>query len=811
MRLRACVGVPIVVTLAVACSDGRSGGGGDGGAGGDGGVDAGADASLEVHLPAPPDIPWLDPETGEATLTPAPPAITPCPDGWREALGACDPWPESGPADCPDGQWHFPGEEGCTAIGPACPTGDFADGLPDDGTVLFVRGGESGGDGSRASPFGTIAEALAAVEAGETIALAKGTFAEAVELPAFVTLRGACATGTVLTTSDPDAGAVVWADDGAGTVRDLTVSDAAVPGFVAVGVELDVSNVIVSGNLAVGFVVSTGANLTLASAVVRATRSRESDGLFGRAVLVQDAATAEVSRTIVEANREVAVVVVNAGSALAMSDSVIRDSEPNGNGARGWGLWAADGGRAELTAVELAGNRDVAVVSESNGEAVLVQSIVRDTRGRFPDDELGRGLVVYEGSRARVARSLLERNRSSAALAEGAGAELVFEDVIVRETLPSDADGTFGRGVEVVEGGRAELRRARFEHNRADAVFVFGATTVAEDVVVADTESQPGEGDGRGLLVGTGSTFEGARLVLERNAGAGVAVIGAGTAASFEDLVVRETEDRGTGDDVSGLGLDVRDGAVVTVSRAVFEDDDVLGAAAAGPGAALSLTDVVVRRTRSRAGNGALGLGTAAVSGASLSLTRALVTANRGAGVYAQGEGTTLALEDVRVEDQESNPITGTMGEGLTVTEGARADVLRAAFERNRELSVAVTRGASATLEHVTVLDSREAACGDRCTRGGYGVGVAAYLDASVELRGFRIDQAALCGVQVALGAALDLSEGEISNTAIGACVHIEDYDVTRLTTGVRFRNNGTNVEAVDFAVAEPEVSLAGL
>ena len=79
-------------------------------------VDASADgaASADGGFPTPPAIPWLD--VGAPPI--APPAIAPCPDGWREIVSpddgtTCEPYPETGRADCPAGEAHFPGEPGC--------------------------------------------------------------------------------------------------------------------------------------------------------------------------------------------------------------------------------------------------------------------------------------------------------------------------------------------------------------------------------------------------------------------------------------------------------------------------------------------------------------------------------------------------------------------------------------------------------------------------------------------------------------------------------------------------------------------------
>src|SRR5688572_28924697 len=126
-------------------------------------IDAGPDVQPCACDPDPPAPPSAGVDL---------PVLTPCPAGWREVpagddgVVTCDPWPEGGMPECPPGEAWLPGDTRCTAIGRACPAGDFPDDLP--GPVLYVLPGAIGGDGSRAAPFGTIVEALAVAGPGTT-------------------------------------------------------------------------------------------------------------------------------------------------------------------------------------------------------------------------------------------------------------------------------------------------------------------------------------------------------------------------------------------------------------------------------------------------------------------------------------------------------------------------------------------------------------------------------------------------------------------------------------------------------------------
>jgi hypothetical protein len=188
MRARRSIGV-LVVVVAAGCGGGSSDAEDAG--------DAADDVAVDVPMPTPPALPVL----------------TPCPEGWVEVpragpddVATCDPWPETGYEECGAvDEAHFPGEPGCVRIGTACSADDdWATGLPGDRPIRYVlAGAPAGGDGTRASPFGTIAEATSGAASGTVVAQSKGTLDEVVLLPSGVTLWRACGAETVVSSSVP--------------------------------------------------------------------------------------------------------------------------------------------------------------------------------------------------------------------------------------------------------------------------------------------------------------------------------------------------------------------------------------------------------------------------------------------------------------------------------------------------------------------------------------------------------------------------------------------------------------------------------
>jgi hypothetical protein len=108
----------------------------------------------------------------------------------------------------------------------------------------------------------------------------------------------------------------------------------------------------------VGVLVREGSSLIATDLVVRDTRSRESDGLFGRAIELNGGSTAEVVRAALERNREASVVAFGEGTSGAFTELVVattlaRDCHetgcPDGPASFGTGLAAVGMGRLDVT------------------------------------------------------------------------------------------------------------------------------------------------------------------------------------------------------------------------------------------------------------------------------------------------------------------------------------------------------------------------------------------------------------------------------------------------------------------------------
>jgi hypothetical protein len=581
--------VLIIVSLCIlACSGGP--GGSD-----DAATDApDVDDGIEIEGPTPPE-------------PPAPPVFTPCPDGWREVedpdtgVVTCDPWPEGGPEECGPDEAHFPGEPGCVRIGTACPTGDWADDLPTDRTILYVRAGEpGGGDGTIGSPFGTIADAMAVADPTDVVALSKGTFDEVVILRPAVTLWGACVAETVVTNSVPAEMTGTIIVTGSETrVRNLSVT-APRPGIWVQGE----SRSILIEDVLVHHTVKYGVRVMQGWAIMRNVAVRDvvsdGDGRFGRGLIASLQASVEVDRAVFERNRDMNVAAFDAGTSIVMQDVSISDT----------------------LCVEVTG-------------------------------DFGVGLQVQDGAHAELVRGTIEKSRGSGIQAAGIGASIDLADVVVRDTLGWDVSGDDGRGLGIQRGARAHVDRCLFERNRLYGIYAYlpGTMLEATDVLVRDTQRSPGEADnGMGLAVYGGARCIVTRAMFERNYAVGVYAEGEGTELAATDVTVSDTLSQ-VDSGALGYGLAVSQGARADVVRGLFERNTAMSVCSLYPGSLLVMVDAIVRDTQSAPLSGLYGKGLVAGAGGRVEVDRGLIERSRSVGIAVHWENSVAILTDVTVVD----------------------------------------------------------------------------------------------------------------------------------------------------------------
>ncbi len=209
----------------------------------------------------------------------------------------------------------------------------------------------------------------------------------------------------------------------------------------------------------------------------------------GRGIWVQQGARVELSRGLIANNRMAGLYVfdeyddmpIHEPSTLIASDVVVCDTAPNPGGKGGHGLNIENGGTVELSRVRFESNTELGILLSNTGVALASMLTaedlsVLDTQANAEGD-YGRGLEVQDGSVASVTRSVFDNNRDIAVFASSyqslSQTELTLDQTLIRNTQLNKLGG-FGRGLAVQHGALAEVHQLRLSDNRDHAIFAYG-------------------------------------------------------------------------------------------------------------------------------------------------------------------------------------------------------------------------------------------------------------------------------------------------------------------------------------------------
>lgn len=520
MRLVTTSCMACVVAILVGCGDASATGAGGSG-GGTTGVGAGGD-----EITAPPCPPPRVPSPNGCVLPGVPD------DGCGEGFAhdgdfGCE---ATLPNDCPPGQVALPGEMRCRPLAP-CFDATWT-GLPSEAgaTTQHVDASYAGGaaDGSLAAPWPTISEAIAAAEEGAVIAIAEGTYIEALQLDKAVKLWGQCPEKVTIT-SLSEATLIAAADDtevhtlsvtGSGVglgvlsaanvvVERVRVHDTGSAGLVVSDQlgplpDVTITDSLVEAATAVGLVVD-GGTVAIERTVVRDMAPDPATQAFGHGMLLNRsrftaaATTVTIGRSVVEDVLEIGIGV--AGADVTVDDTLVRRTGPQlSDLADGRGINVQPQLFSNLpdpflsslvlrgSVVEQSAGLGVAVLGSA---AVVERTTVVDTTPRPADDNFGRGMEVstvqYEMldqptlASLTMTGSLIDRS-SDVALYLG-GAEGLVESSAIRATATRASDDQFGDGLTAMAsfGPTTATVRSTLVHANARAgLAAFGSSLSVE-------------------------------------------------------------------------------------------------------------------------------------------------------------------------------------------------------------------------------------------------------------------------------------------------------------------------------------------
>ncbi len=566
----------VVLSFVAACGD-------DGGSG-DALPDASGDGGMLAV--APPEAPAL-------------PSLA-CPPGWLETplgeVSYCEPFP-MGARGCEIGQAQMPGDEGCVPVGTSCPADGWPADLPTSDVLYVDVAAAAGGDGSRASPFAAIGDALDVAAAGTTIALHTGTYDELLRLPSGVTLRGACPRATVVGEHSPTLSSLGRIDTSGNDVHveNLRVSGSRPGLWVRAGGSMIAEGVVVDDARIVGVVVQ--GSLEADDLVVRATRA-DVDGSLGHGINVENGGALTLRRGLIIEDHSIGIFAGGAGTTVDLADVAIRAIQPSGDDTQGIGMLVGGGAQVMGARVVIEGSRSVGVnAGHADTTLSLEDFVVRGTSAQLSDGSGGHGVFVAEGATATLRRGFVAGNQHAGLSAYLSGSSVTADDLILVDTRPRDSDGGGGAGAFATMGGELVLRRAWLSGNHSAGVGGFdGARLDLADVVISDTHAQTGDGvGGAGVLADLGTDLTLRRGRLERNEMDGI-FLGEAAVGTLEDIRVVDTRGQ-PADGLFGRGIEAIQGATVTLARGELEENRGAGLIAFDEGTRIDVTDLRVART----------------------------------------------------------------------------------------------------------------------------------------------------------------------------------------------------------------------
>lgn len=410
------------------------------------------------------------------------------------------------------------------------------------------------------------------------------------------------------------------------------------------GAHLVATDLLLDDNEGLGLALrDVGTSAELSNSVVRATRS-DGDGTIGRGVSVQTGASLVASGLAVEDNRHVGLFASGQGTTVQLDDVRVSGTRPAADGTLGRGVGIESGASMQATGLEVEGSEEVGI-NFAGATASLVDCAVRST-GVAYEGGLATAMWVGEGSDVSAARLVVEDNHGAGVTVHGEGSRLELGQSAIRDTS-ARWDGAFGVGLLAWDQVTLIATDVVLERNSGTAMLFEGPETAVEltDVSVSDGQPLGSTSGGTSLAVQTGAAVLAERLVVEGGHYIGVFVTGEQASLTLLDSEISNVLPRPDGK--WGWGGSIQLGATLHGDGLLVRGNHGIGLAVLGSGTSADLQDVVIEDTSRDAGRYA-GLGLTSEWGAAVHAQGLVVTGGDGPGlVTSEGE---MVVEDVLLQ-----------------------------------------------------------------------------------------------------------------------------------------------------------------
>ncbi len=404
------------------------------------------------------------------------------------------------------------------------------------------------------------------------------------------------------------------------------------------GASLVARGLVLERNHDLGLIVGhVGTTVELEDSTVRDTQPLP-EGPSGWGIAVQSGSSLVARDLLVTGNHDVGLLAGDAGTTVDLEDATIGDTLPVPGGSDGRGLSVQGGARLVARGLLLEANHDVGLTAVSAGTTVdLEDATVRGS--------LGRGMEVSGGASLVARTLLLEENHEIGLIAAHTGTSVSLQDATIRDT-GARPGGDFGHGINVDLGASLVARTLLLDRNHGIGLLSTSAGTSVDltDATIRETQPRLDGTGGGGAQIHSGADLVVRGLVVEGNHDYGLSVAHTGTTVDLEDATIRDTRARSDGSWGRGIGL--QDGAGLVARGLVLEENRDVGLVVAHDGTSADLEDVRISGTRTSAAS-ASGAGVIVQQSGSLTVQGLEVEDCEGPGLYVVADGDLEAWDAV--------------------------------------------------------------------------------------------------------------------------------------------------------------------
>ncbi len=306
-----------------------------------------------------------------------------------------------------------------------------------------------------------------------------------------------------------------------------------------------------------------GSRVALWDSAVGDTRGG-ADGRSGYGISVEGAATLTAEGCVLAGNASVGIRAMGAGTVVALAGSTVRGTTASPSGDQGHGVQINDGAVLELCDCELVGNRGTGILAFDEGTAVAISNtVVRDT---LPSegDFLGFGIDVYGGASLWADGCVIRGNTALGVAVFDAGTEVTLLRTVVEDTRPI-AGVESGFGVQVTQGASLVAEDCGIIGNTSVGLQLGhpGTEVQLRGSTIRDTSPDAVGLGGYGISAQAGASLMVEDCLLASNHGAGLVAYEPGTLAVVSDSTVADTIAAWGAEGMVAIGVGAQLGATV--------------------------------------------------------------------------------------------------------------------------------------------------------------------------------------------------------------------------------------------------------